>query len=357
MTGPPPAPGNVTGPPPAPIVIELGRADRAVPIDVTAVGLAANLTIDVAGLAGSALDGTSASTVTFPPSETVVATSFATVSFPPGVTAAHVPADGLLGLRVSAGAPDGGKVQGALAYEGSGRVTLQRVVEVGSVAGRVTFDMPVRIFLEGQDGARAFYIDGVAGGVITPIDKACAADDAARVHVQLGGAGECHVDLAGDGKAIYTYHFTRFGTALPENAAPPPTIHTCAVGVGAADLAMRAAPGEYSEPVRQVVYNRGSLPLAGVDIVATPWHAGLGGGSQAGVDPPPPRRLPAGITEVSGGGAAGGYMAVAEGAAVARGLAGGDMAPLLFRLNLSAHGDARGTMVQNLTYQAECITP
>ena len=41
----------------------------------------------------------------------------------------------------------------ALAYEGSGRVALQRVVEVGSASGRVEFDMPVGILLEGQAGA------------------------------------------------------------------------------------------------------------------------------------------------------------------------------------------------------------
>ena len=76
----------------------------------------------------------------------------------------------------------------ALAYEGSGRVALQRVVEVGSASGRVEFDMPVGILLEGQAG-RAFYIEGGTDGGITPIDHACAADDAARVHRHLAGAG------------------------------------------------------------------------------------------------------------------------------------------------------------------------
>ena len=360
VTGPL-APGNVTGPPVAgvPIVIELGRADRAVPINVTAVGLAASLTIDVGGLAGSVLDGTSASTVTFPPSETVAATSFVTVSFPPGVTAAHVPADGRLDLRVSTSVPDGGKVQGALGYDGSGRVTLQRVIEVGSGAGRVTFDMPVRIFLEGQAGGRAFYIDGGAGGAIMPIDEACAADDVDRVHVQLGGAGECHVDSADGGKVIYTYHLTRFGTALPENAAPLPTIYTCAVGVGAADLDMRAAPGGYSEPVRQAISNRGTLSFEHVDLMVTPWHIENDGGSGAGAEPLLPAAPPAGVTEVLDVDAGdGGYTSVAEGTAVARGLGGGDIAPLLFRLNLTAYGGLQeGAMAQNVTYQATCGPP
>ena len=41
----------------------------------------------------------------------------------------------------------------------------------------------------GPGGGRAFYIEGGADGGITPIDHACAADDAARVHRHLAGAG------------------------------------------------------------------------------------------------------------------------------------------------------------------------
>ena len=375
--------GNATGPPIAtvPIVVDVAGLDPAEPVNVTSDGVAANVMIDVAGLAGSMLDGTAPSTVTFPPSETTVVASFATVSFPPGVTAAHVPADGLLNMRISVDVPADDRVQDALGYEGSGRVTLQRVVEVGSGSGRITFDVPVRIFLEGQAGGRAFYIDG-ADGVIVPIDEACAADDVDRVHGQLEGAGECHIDSADGGKVIYTYHLTRFGTALPELAAPLPTIHTCSVGIGTDDLNMRAAPGAHSEPVRQVVSNRGTLPLERVDLVATPWLMGYGGGSQAGADPLPPvppvavpsvgegrawsvltariaALLPASVTEVlevdAGGG---GYMAVDEGTAVARGLEGGDAAPLLFRVNLTPHdGLSGGTMSQNVTYQATCAPP
>ena len=50
-------------------------------------------------------------------------------------------------------------------------------------------------------------------------------------------------------------------------------------------------------------------------------------------------------------------MPLADGLAVGRGLAGGDMSQLSFRVNLSAHGDARGIMAQNVTYQAECVPP
>ena len=355
-TAAPPAPapgGNGTAPPPSPpltVVIE----PRALlgPLNFTGAGHAANLTIDVAGLAGPSsppFDGSALSTVTFPPSETSVATSFATVTFPPGVAAAHVPVDGRLALRVAADVPDDARVQGTLAYEGSGRVALQRVVEVGAASGRIEFDMPVRILLEGQVGGRAFYIDGGEDGeTITPIDHACAADDAARVHRHLGGAGECQMDSAGD-KIVYTYHLTRFGTVLPERSAPPPAVHTCSVSLGMPDLGMSVRSGERSAAVRQTVINSGSAQFAHVGLAATPWRADL----------------PASATEVGAAGLGGPYAPLAEhGVTVARGLGGGDVEPLWFRLNLAPHGAAAaadlrdGTViVQHVIYRAECVLP
>lgn len=89
----------------------------------------------------------------------------------------------MLALYVSSSVPDNGTVQDALAYDGSGRVALRTVVEVGGPDARVRFDMPVRISLEGQAGGRAFYIDGEgAGGAIVPIDCMYAADDTDRAH-------------------------------------------------------------------------------------------------------------------------------------------------------------------------------
>ena len=353
----PPPPANATvPPPPAPVTVVVEPGAPVGPLNFTDAGDAANLTIDVAGLAGPAgplLNGSESSTVTFPASETTIAASFATVSFPPNVTAAHVPAGGLLALHVSADVPNDARVQGALAYDGSGRVELQRVVEVGGASGRVVFDLPVRILLEGQAGGRAFYIEGDAdGGKITPIDAACAADDVARVHRHLGGAGECQMDSADGDKIIYTYHLTKFGTALPERAAPPPVIHTCSVGLGAPDLGMSARPGEQSAPVLQTVINSGSAPFARVDLAATAWNAG----PPQGADAPAP--LPASATEVGTEGAGGPYVPLANGTAVAHGLGGGQEEGLWFRLNMDSYEDARpGTLVQEVTYQAMCRMP
>lgn len=342
------------GAPPAALVYPAQAVDVA--------GHAANLTIDVADLAGPGappLNGSASSTVTFPPSGTSVVTSFATVTFPPGVTAAHVPSGGRLALHVATDVPDDARVQGALAYEGSGRIALQRVVEVGGSAGsaRVTFDMPVRILLEGQAGGRAFYIEGGAdGGTITPIDQVCAADDTARVHRHLRGAGECQIDSAGGDKIIHTYHLTRFGTALPVGAAPPPAVHTCSVSLGMPSLDMRARPGEHSPPVRQTVINSGSAPFSRVDLTATSWRAGPDAGPSQGPDTA--ALLPASATEVGRAGAGGAYAALSNGTGVAHWLAGGQEEPLWFRLNLTPYGDLRdGTLVQEVTYQAMCNVP
>ncbi len=368
----PPAP-----PAPVTVVIEPGAA-AAGPLDFTGAGHAANLTIDVAGLAGLGgppLDGSASSVVTFPPAETSVAASFATVTFPPSVGATHVPADGRLALRVTADVPDDVRVQGALAYEGSGRVTLQRVVEVGDESGRVAFDMPVRILLEGQAGGRAFYIEGGADDTITPIDQACAADDTGRVHRHLGGAGECQTDSADGDKIIYTYHFTKFGTALPERGAMPPTVDTCSVSLGMPALGVSVRPGGYSEAVRQVIVNSGSAPFEGVGLAATPWVAGQGGGPAPAAAPPAPvvgtdtartshvltatlvESLPASVTEVSTAGAGGAYVPLAAGLSVGDGLGGGVELPLWFRLNLTSYDVRAAELAQNVTYQATCRMP
>ena len=429
----------------------------------TSAGDAANLAINVTELAepgGPPLDGSESSTVVFPPAETVVAASFAEVSFPPSVTASHVPADGVLALRVAAAgdAPTAEQVQDALGRNGTEIVLLQRVVEVGAEDSRVVFDLPIRILLEGQAGGRAFWVEGGGGaggnGTITPIDVQCdAVDDTAAVHDQLGGSGECQIDEPdGGAKIVYTYHLTQFGTvasggpapqpvpagagngtgpappappvvapppspgngtgagngtgpAPPPTPAPPPVLPTvvppapvppvapapppatCSMVVASPDLGVSARPGGYSQPVGQTLINSGSLPFARVEIGATPWSVDSAGGAPSAPpapaapppEPPSPAlgpnegrlsgiltavlvaALPAGATEVSEqGGAAGGWEPVVNGTtAVAAGLEGGDEAPLWFRLNLTPYEDLQAgtTLVQSVTYQAECALP
>ena len=452
--------GPVMPPPrgdPEPLWTSIEPEDGGAPIlrNFTGAGDAANVTIDVGSLAegpggADALNGSESSIVVFPPVETVVAASFAEVTFPPNVTASHVPAGGLLGLRVATALPTAEQVQAALgrSVNGSGPelvVLLQSVVEVGADQSRIAFDLPIRIALEGAAGGRAFYIEG-PNGTIVPIDEACAADDGDAVHEQLGGAGECQMDAedGGTAKIVYTYHLTKFGTVStegpvpvrtdavdpppppppvvvpvnvtlpfgggggggvnatngtagpppavppqpqPQPATPGPPVDTCAVSIDFPALDMSARPGEYSEPVGQVVFNAGSLPLARVEVMATPWHDGSGPPvppPMPGVPPPysgPTQgrtagaftaymiaSLPASVTEVSEGPrvvndriVAGVYEPLADdgsGTAVLEGLGPGAWAPLSFRLNLTAYdGLLAGALVQSVTYQAECVPP
>ena len=158
-----------------------------------------------------------------------------------------------------------------------------------------------------------------------------------------------------------TLRFNLNGTATPPVTDPPaggngtatPPAYTCSVSLGAPDLGMSVRPGEYPEPVRQVVRNSGNLTFAGVELTATPWRVAAEGAS--------PAELPASATEWSVVGPAAGYSALAGGpaVAVARGLEGGDAAPLWFRLNLAPHADAPPgvTVVQHVTYAAECAPP
>jgi len=315
--------------------------------NVTSRGDEARVMINVGSLAAPG----GAGTATFPTGDAVVRTSFASVSFPPGVAATSVPADGLLVMYVADTAFDNSSVQGALGYDGSGPVVLRRVVEIGDEDSRIVFDMPVRISLEGQASGRAFYAAG-AGGAITPIDRACAADDTERVHRQLDGTGECQLDAGGD-KVVYTYHLTRFGTAASGSGAPPPVNHTCSMRVGSADIGVQVSPNSLSTAAPQSVINSGSMPFDSVGLEASPWYINLGS-AQPGPDTP---SLPASITMLSEVESDGPYRQVAaSGTNVAEsGLGGGQQASLWFKMDLSGQdGPQSGNLVQYITYVAEC---
>ena len=175
-------------------------------INATAGGEAARIGIDITAL-------TANSTARFPSSENVtIRTTYAHITYPANVTAMSVPADGLLELYVSSDRPSAPAVVQALEL-GNNTVRIGRVVEIGDSVTHVTFDMPVRILLEGQAGGRAFYINNT-NEMVMPINTVCRADDTAEVHDQLGGMGDCQRDSGRD-KVIHTYHLTRFGTATP----------------------------------------------------------------------------------------------------------------------------------------------
>ena len=334
---------------PAPVSIEPDGFTRAV--DGTAAGEAARLAINVTALARTP---DAQGTATFPAEAVTLTASFGTVTFPPGVTAMSVPAAGALYLYVDDDETSDEAATAALAYPSSGGMILRTIVEAGGgdgADGRIAFDMPVRISLEGQAGGRAFYIEG-ADGAIVPIDRACAADDTERVHRQLDGMGECRIESGGD-MAIHTYHLTRFGTAASERGTPPPVDHACSMRLGSESLAAPARPGDYSDAAEQAVINSGSLPFVRVDLEATPWSVTpLPGAPVQNATSP----LPANSTLMSTVGSDAGFAPLpAGGASVARNLGGGLEAPLWFMLNLTGHAQVEGAeLAQSVTYTAEC---
>ena len=339
---PQPQPGRD---PPQPVRIEPDGFVLAV--DGTAAGESARLAINVSALTAGAAPGAAV----FPADPVVLVSSFAEVSFPPGAVAGSIPTDGVIGLYVSTDGPPPDSIDSALGYAGSGPLGLRTIIEAGDDREPIVFDKPVRILLSGQAGGRAFYINGSSaangGGAITPIDRACAADDLDRTHLQLGGAGECQLDSGGD-KIIYTYHLTRFGTAASELGAPPPDGRMCSIRLASDNLEMRAVAGEYSDAVVQGVINSGSEQFEAVEVDADPWYA-PGSGTAS---------LPASSTALSLSGGQGSFAPLAAdgtAAGIARGLEGGTDAPLWFMLNLTGHAQMQGgQIVQHISYTASC---
>ncbi len=333
---------------PPPVSIEPDGFTRA--IDGTAAGAAARLAINVTALAGTS---GAPGTATFPEEAVTLTASFGAVTFPPGATAMSVPAAGALYLYVDDGGTSDEAATAALAHPNSGGMVLRTIVEAGGNGdGRITFDMPVRISLDGQAGGRAFYIEGGADGAIVPIDLACAADDTERVHRQLGGSGECRIESGGD-MVIHTYHLTRFGTAASERGTPPPVDHTCSMRLGSERLDAQARPGDYSNAAEQAVTNSGSLSFSSVELGATPWSVTpLPGAPVQNAT----SSLPANSTLMSAVGSDAGFAPLpAGGASVAHGLGGGLEVPLWFMLNLTGHAQVEGAeLAQRVEYTAEC---
>ena len=239
---------------PAPVVA-IERDGFVREVDVSGGGDSVRPAIDVARLAAGG--GGAGSTMTIPAGGLRITAPFAEVSFPPGATASPVPADGLIRMHVHDRPPGAARVAAALGIVADG-IELRRTVEVGGGAERIAFDMPVRILLAGQAGGAAFYAD--AAGGIAPIGAVCAADDAAAVRAQLGGSGECSLDLVGGDKAVYTYHLTGFGTAggrtvleaMVANATPGSTVRvppgTYASGVLEIDKPLAIEPADPDSP-------------------------------------------------------------------------------------------------------------
>ena len=220
----------VVGPSEGVRVVEIAHDSFERRVNATAGGENATVAIDTSGLVRTPPPGAGGPAAVFPVDAgvTILAT-FAEVTFPPNVTARGLPADGLLELYVAppSALPNASALAAAFEHGDPGTLVVNRMVEVGDNGTHVVFDLPVRILLAGQAGGSAFYVNGTDGAIV-PIGTACAADDTAAVHAQLGGAGECQIDSAdGADKVVHTYHLTLFGTVrIPaaQGSGPPPVV-------------------------------------------------------------------------------------------------------------------------------------
>ena len=146
-------------------------------------------------------------------------------------------------------------------------------------------------------------------------------------------------------------------TGGPEPAPPAPT---CSINIGGMSLDMVVSHGGVSAPVMQTVNNTGSLSFTGISIDATPWYIDPAGAPPYGADHP---ALPPSLTELSVEGPDPRTFAAlsADGTApapLAAGLAPDAGIRLWFRINLDGSaGQGSGTLVQHVTYVAECAAP
>ena len=129
---------------------------------------------------------------------------------------------------------------------------------------------------------------------------------------------------------------------------------------------MRVAPGGASPEAMQVITNTGSLGIRAVEINATPWYVDPVGGRPYSAGH---ATLPSSLTEMSTAvDAPRSFVALLEGGTpslvalgagpLAAGLAPDDSSRLWFRINMAGmSGPQGGTLVQHVTYVAECVAP
>ena len=275
----PPRPG---APPPPAVAIERDGFTRAV--NATGAGSGTRVAINVTGLAvplppPGAPPAINVTAAWFPAEPVRLIAAFAEVTFPPNATASPVPAAGLIALYASDDVPPASDIAAALGLAGAESLRVRQLVEIGDNATHIAFDAPVRILLVGQaGGSGAFYVN-ITDGAVVPIDVRCDADSVEAAARQLaGGAGECWIDLPGNGagasggKVIYTYHLTRFGTAAAAESPPPAADTPAPVSVS-----VLQRPG--GEPLRaSASYAEGQSITVAVDFSA-PVSVGTAGGT------------------------------------------------------------------------------
>ena len=355
---------------------------------------------------------------TLPRNETGISRAVASVSFAPGTnfTSAGTgePYAGKLNVTVASGERREAAI-GALAGLGGagagGRVGI--VVEIGDPGADIALSSVAAVWLWNQPPGAALYHMNSTGG-ITAIPECGSAADPVGWLERTDTTPFCHAAPgAGSGGetghyTIYTYRLSTFFAAVvpppplqpPQPPQPPATVvppplqppqppaavvppppppaavvpppppppppadgaapgATCSIRLGDASLSLDVSPGGASDPARQAIRNEGSQSLAGVEISASPWYLDPAGDPPYGADV---RSLPPSLTELSAGDPPRGEFAalLADGTApspLAAGLEPGGESGLWLRINLDGRPEQAGTLVQHVTYVAECAPP
>ncbi len=244
------------------------------------------------------------------------------------------------------------------------------VVEIGSPDADIALDGIAIILLQGQPPhAKLYHMD--SAGRITEVPGCGSAADPAG---WLGGAPAstpfCHAASGGSAEmwdyAVYTYRLSAFFAVGAPLLLPPPTggADSCSIGLADESLAVSAAPGKASQPVRQTINNTGSLVVKSVEISATRWFLDPVGDPPHGADA---ASLPSTLTEISTVDPARGAFAAlpADGTAslpLDDGLRPDGERHLWFRINLDGAAPPPpppdgGLLVQSVEYIAECAAP
>ena len=201
-------------------------------------------------------------TVTYPAPLSMIVVSSSTrveVEMPPDVTmSSTLQWDGVMDLPRTVPASSIDIRSGTVTY----------AMQVGLDENSITFDSPVRMVFYGKASQSAGF---EVGGERRYIETVCVADNREEARIQLDGSGECRMD-AGPDLIVWTFHFTRFYTAIVPDApdAPEPAVP---------DAQIQEAPAP-AEPERTAAGPGQAAP----SVSRGGGGGGGGGGGLAGTD-------------------------------------------------------------------------
>ena len=302
-----------------------------------------------------------------PPDQSGISREAAAVMFAPrtnftraGTGEAHT---GQINVTVASGERQEAAVAALVGLGNAGASErIGTVVEIGSPDEDIALDGIAIVLLRGQPPhAELYHMD--SAGSVTKIPECGSAEYPADwLGDNLASTPFCHVASGGSAAmwnyTIYTYRLSAF---FAVGSQPPPAgaVDSCSIELADESLAVSAASGSASQPVKQTLSNAGSLVLKNVEINATRWFFDPAGEPPYGANA---ASLPPTLTELSlTYPALGTFKALPAGGTaplpLAAGLPPDGELSLWYRLNLDGRQAGGGVLVQYVSYVAECAAP